>query len=597
MRPSAGRRVRLLSFAALLSFAGTACTSGGSTSAQSPSVAPSPSHTAAAGRCHGCGGRVIVAASSWPKCLNPITECADDPWYRYMFKALVFPRLAQWSNHMNLETSPLITEVPSVSNGGLTETPFAVTYHLNPKAVWADDTPITCVDVAFTWAAMLNTTGTRFVSPLDFGGDVPLRAVKCPDARTVKLEFTRLFAPWPSLFGGADGFVLEKRVFSSAPGFPDRPDLKDAFHDSIPFSGGPWLLMRWEQNQAEFVRNFRYWDRKPYIDEATFLPRKIADQEAALGDNDVDVVFQPAPTATSSSTMRADSALGVAAGPDDSVEALWFNLDDRVVGQPLIRQALASAFDRDATAQGVPGLIDPTSKRNDCGPWVPGLGPWCAATGPFRSNYDAQEAMALLERAGYDCSAVADGRLCAKNGKPLSVSISTTIGDVARATAVSLLETSALAAGIDIQLRTYPSTELFSEVLPLGRFQIALYQDNTGVWPSGYYEGDPSVSSMFASRSIPTRANSYSGGNFVRWRSHHADALMQQSDLELDETTRAADIQAIGRLLAQDLPMLPLYSTPGLAAWRAADLAGVDPSGVSSPYGFFFGMNRWYTPS
>jgi ABC-type transport system substrate-binding protein len=47
-----------------------------------------------------------------------------------------------------------------LDNGGLTESPFTVTYHLNPKAVWHDATPISCADVLFTWLAILNTTGT-----------------------------------------------------------------------------------------------------------------------------------------------------------------------------------------------------------------------------------------------------------------------------------------------------------------------------------------------------------------------------------------------------------------------------------------------------
>jgi peptide/nickel transport system substrate-binding protein len=515
-----------------------------------------------------------------------------------MFKALVFPRLTQWSNRMVLEAGPLITEVPSVANGDMTEDPFSVTYDLNPSGVWYDGTPITCADVAFTWAAMLDTTGTRYVPGYDLSGDVPpLRAVRCPQPRTVRLEFARVFVPWPNLFGGADGFIIEKSVFANAPGFPNRPDLKDAFQDSIPFSGGPWLLIRWEADQAVFVRNAHYWDRRPYIDQATFVPRQTADQEFALRRRDVGVIFQPAPTATSSSTVGSDSALGVATGPDETVEALWFNLDDTLLGRSFIRQALAFAFDRDAVAQGVPGLIDPNSKRNDCGPWIPGRGPWCAAPGPFAADtYNAARSMALLERAGYDCSDVADGGLCTKNGEPITVTLSTTIGDVGRATAVSLLETSALAAGIDVQIRTYPSSELFSDLLPEGRFQIALYGGDTGAWPSGSYPGDPSVSSMFASNQIPTRANGYGGGNVVRWRNGHADALMRRSDIELDQDRRAADIQAIGRLLAQDLPMLPLYSAPSLAAWQSDSIAGVDPNDVSSPYGFFFGMNRWYFP-
>ena len=72
----------------------------------------------------------------------------------------MFPRLVQWTNDVQQVASDLITEVPSLDNGGITQSPFSVTYHLNDKAIWDDGTPITCDDVNFTWLAILNTTGT-----------------------------------------------------------------------------------------------------------------------------------------------------------------------------------------------------------------------------------------------------------------------------------------------------------------------------------------------------------------------------------------------------------------------------------------------------
>ena len=69
---------------------------------------------------------------------------------------------------------------------------------------------------------------------------------------------------------------------------------------------------------------------------------------------------------------------------------------------------------------------------------------------------------------------------------------------------------------------------------------------------------------------------------------------MQDSDQELDVAKRAALIQQIAALTAQDLPMLPVDILPNIAAWRTDRVAGVDPNDLSSPYGFFFGMTTWY---
>lgn len=146
----------------------------------------------------------------------------------------------------------------------------------------------------------------------------------------------------------------------------------------------------------------------------------------------------------------------------DLKEALWFQLDDPLIKIPLVRQAFVYAMDRDAVTKGVPALNDPAAETNQCGPWVPAHGPWCPSTGPFaRYGFDPAHADELLTRAGYDCSKVADEGFCTKNGRPLRITISATVGDVQAATAVAILGNAALAAGIDLQLRTYQSTRLF----------------------------------------------------------------------------------------------------------------------------------------
>jgi peptide/nickel transport system substrate-binding protein len=268
------------------------------------------------------------------------------------------------------------------------------------------------------------------------------------------------------------------------------------------------------------------------------------------------------------------------------VEALWFQLDDPVMKDLRVRQAFAFAVDRDAATKGVVAHNDPAAQTNDCGPWIPGRGPWCPATGPFAQYaYDPTKADDLLTQAGYDCSAVADGGFCTKHGKPLRITVSTTIGNVRRATAVAILQRAALAAGIDIQLRTYASTNLFSSLGPKGDFQVALY-----LWGPVV---DPSITEAFSCNRIPARPNGYSGANWDHWCNKDADQLMQDSDQELDPAVRAQQIQRLGAFLARDLPMLPLYAVPNVASWRTDRITGVDPADVSSPYGFFFDMATW----
>ena len=153
--------------------------------------------------------------------------------------------IAIWHERLGRSADEIATEYGLIADAvRYPEDRSSVTYRLNPKAVWSDGTPITCADVAFTWKAVINTTGSYTQTPysLETGG-VFLSNVDCSkDARTVRLEFNKVYIDWPDVFGGdpisgAPGFIIEKAAFPSEA--DDRPDLKDEMHDSISFSDGP----------------------------------------------------------------------------------------------------------------------------------------------------------------------------------------------------------------------------------------------------------------------------------------------------------------------------------------------------------------------
>jgi len=534
------------------------------------------------------GGNLVIGAEQWPQCLNPVTACASASWYLYTIQEFVFPRLVQWTNKTVQEPSDLITEVPTLDNGGITESPFSVTFNLNPDAVWSDGTPITCDDVDFTWKAINNTEGTYSTAGYTTAdGAAGIEKVDCAGGATkVKLDFNKIYVDWPDLFGGAAGFILEKAAFPDADA--TKPNLKSDMNDSIAFSGGPWKVDSWSPDKAVLSRNDKYWGDKPHFDTVTFVPREDQSTEvSSILSGDVSAIFPQPSNVPFADQFAASSNVKAVGGNGNFVEALWFQLDDPLMKDIKVRQALAYAVDRDSVISGVIALNNPNAQTNNCGLWIPGQGTWCAEPGSFAQyKYDAAKADELLTSAGYDCSAVADGGFCTKGGKDLTITVSTMAGNVRRATTVSLLQQKALAAGINIQIHTYVPTDLFSNIAPKGDFQVALYAQGPII--------DPTVTGSFSCNQIPTTKNSYTGGNWDHWCNKAADALMQQSDQELDVAKRAALIQQIAALTAQDLPMLPVDILPNIAAWRTDRVAGVDPNDLSSPYGFFFGMTTWY---
>src|SRR5712691_1940504 len=95
---------------------------------------PSPGASSTAGGAPKKGGSAVFGAEQWPQCLNLITSCATSTWMQIIGPQPTVPKLVELDVKSSYAASPLITEVPSLANGGLTADPFTITYHLNAKA-------------------------------------------------------------------------------------------------------------------------------------------------------------------------------------------------------------------------------------------------------------------------------------------------------------------------------------------------------------------------------------------------------------------------------------------------------------------------------
>src|SRR5436190_17636647 len=64
-------------------------------------------------------GQVVIGATQWPECLNPITSCALSDWTWYTVLQHVVPRAMEIGPDGRYRASPLLAVAPSVANGGL----------------------------------------------------------------------------------------------------------------------------------------------------------------------------------------------------------------------------------------------------------------------------------------------------------------------------------------------------------------------------------------------------------------------------------------------------------------------------------------------
>jgi peptide/nickel transport system substrate-binding protein len=562
----------LLALSVAAALIGSACDSG--SPARGPSSAPSNQVVK--------GGSVVLGAEQWPQCLNPITSCANALWLYYAALYYVTPRAMQLDTKGNFVASPLLSEAPTFENGGITQSPFTVTFKINPKAVWADGTPITSADFAFTLDAIMHTRGT--VSTVGYD---QISTIDTSDPHTAVLKFKQVYVDWPDLFGGAFGFVLEKAAFPAENTKTGHVNLASEMSDSLPFSGGPWVLKSWSKQQAVFVRNSKFWDHQPNLDQITMVPREDQTTEInSLLSGEVSAIYPQPSNVSLLKQFQTNPNVKSVGGDGVSFEALWFNLSKAPLNDPKVRQALMYAVDRQAIVDAIVKLNNPNGEVLNCGfVSFPNIGSWCqGANGqPFTPfHYDADMVSQILTSDGYTKGS---NGYFQKDGKDLTIVWSTVAGNARRETTQALEIEKAKAAGIKLTVKNYEATDLFSNKLPRGDFVLGEYAQ--GGSP------DPSITAILACDQIPTAANSFSGANYNRWCNQQATQLMKQSDQDLDVQKRLQDLQQVYGLQAQDFVSLPLYVLPAVSAWRADKLTGPIGQYNSSIYGLFFNMDQW----
>jgi peptide/nickel transport system substrate-binding protein len=531
------------------------------------------------------GGSVVLGAEQWPDCMNPINGCSSGYWQEIQTWNML-PRLIEYDPKGQSTASDLITEVPSLQNGGVKEKPFTITYKLNPSAVWSDGTPITSKDIEFTWKAH-NDTPDAYVKT---GYDL-ITSVDTTDPHTAVLHFKDVFVDWIDLFGGNDPGVLKASAFKST------NVSKDFATGPLTFSGGPWVQQTFTKTQAVFVRNDKYWGKKPYLDKMTWVPQKDqATEITALLSGEIVAAFPQPSNVSIIDQIKSNPNAKAVGGTGNFYEALWINNEDPVMKDKAVREALFYAVDREQILDGLIHLNAPNEKVLNCGPFsLPGRGPWCAKTPWDIFKYDPAKSKSLLEGAGWDCSKLP----CTKAGKSLTLSYRYCNGNARRGTTFDLIKEKVKPAGFAFSHTAQGNdcaSPLFDQTLPKGgadgkgTFQVADYAQ-------GPIATDPSPTSNFRCNAIPVASNNYAPANFSRYCNKTVDDLMVKADAAVDPAKRLDLLNQVWQQMFEDRVFLPIYVLPNVTVWRTDKLGGPVGETNSSPYGGFFNSPEWFLKS
>lgn len=265
------------------------------------------------------------------------------------------------------EIGPGLASAWEVSDDGLT-----VTLTLREGVTFHDGSPLTAADVV--WSLTETQAAGNAAAAL---GNVA--TIEAADDATVVLTLSQpdSFLPWA--LSRRAGVVLKA----------DATDLENTANGT-----GPFTLADWSQGDSVTLARFDgYWGEPAGAAEVVY--QYITDPSAAvqaLLDGDIDILTR----LNTDLVGQVDGNEGfvVSSGPTNGEYTLGMNNTDEALSNPLVRQAITQAIDKEAMLELFAGY------GTIIGGPVPPTDPWYEdLTGLY--PYDPDAARAKLEEAGY----------------------------------------------------------------------------------------------------------------------------------------------------------------------------------------------------
>ena len=158
----------------------------------------------------------------------------------------------------------LVTEVPTVENGGVSEDLMSITYNLKQDVKWSDGSDFTARDVVFTWEYCVDEA-TGCTSRTSFEGVVSVEAI---DDYTVQITFDAP-TPFPYVaFGDATTPIINADQFADCVGAAAQTCNEQ---NTLPLGTGPYRIIDFKVNDvATYERNEFYHGEPAYFDQVVF---------------------------------------------------------------------------------------------------------------------------------------------------------------------------------------------------------------------------------------------------------------------------------------------------------------------------------------
>ncbi|HEX8096167.1 ABC transporter family substrate-binding protein [Jatrophihabitans sp.] len=418
--------------------------------------------------------------------------------------------------------------------------PQTLEYHINPKAIWSDGTPITYKDFAGLWAAQ-NGTNKAYKIASSNGYEQIQSVEKGASDQDVKVVFKTPYPDWKALFSPLTPASLNASPAAYNTSWVNGPNL----------AGGPFKISTLDKTAKTItvVHNDKWWGKAPKLDKIQFIVLDQAAQAKALQSDQVDFVDIGSSVA-SYATVKASPGVSIhkAGGPN------WRHIDIGSSG-PLsdvkVRQAVSLAIDRTADAKTMLTPLDWPATVLDSHIWMNNQSQYKSTCGDFCKR-DVAKAGSLLESAGFKKGS--DG-IYAKAGKPLNLNFVIPAGVKTSADESALQQKALQEAGIKVTIKTVPSDPFFSDYVLVGKFDLTIFS-----W----------IGTPFPISSAQSIYTTTGGQNYAKIGTPEIDALYKQAVSELDPKKATELTYQIDQKIWEAGHSVALYQRPDLVASKTS---------------------------
>ncbi len=490
----------------------------------------------------------------------------------FVYRPMIFLDAdGKWKGH-------LAKEIPSLENKKVKiitkdgKKFLESTWEIKKEAGWGDGTPVTCKDLKLGWEVQKNPNVTianresaTYIENVSWDEKNPKKCVVL--FNKVRWDFYQNMPdPMPSHLEQPvlDQWGKQAQGYDRNTNYTKNPTNPGLFN-------GPYMISEVSLgDHLVLVPNPHFYGPAPKIKK--ILVRIITSTntlEANLRSKNIDMIGSLGMTfdqaiAFEQKVKAEKLPYDVIFKTSSNHQHIDINLTNPILQDLKVRQALSYGFNK---AEMGKTLFEDRAILTSH--WMMPIDAWYTMDPKVVKTYgyDRKKAKQLLDEAGWKPGP--DGYRY-KDGKKLSLKINGVVGLKLIENVESVLQAQWKDLGVELLIKNLPGRLFFSEVLPKGNFDLALFSWSS--FPTQLPE------SIYHSKNIPTEKNSWGGQNYPHWHNPKVDEAIEKATEEWDLKKQRVQVAEIARHYTEDIPVIPLVLRPD-AAIVPVGLKNFEPTG------------------